>query len=354
VSRHLLKGNEAITEAAIAAGCKFYAGYPITPQNELTSSMAERMPQSGGVFIQAESELAAVNLVFGAAVCGARAMTSTSSPGFSLMQESVSYLAAGEVSCVLVNVSRGGPGLGNIQSSQADYFQAVKGGGHGDYHNIVLSPSTVEETFRQTLLAFDLADKYRAPVVMLVDGLLGQLMEPVDVEALNPHTTPPKRDWALDGAKGRPPRRIQSLLMDDGVLEKHNYHLAEKYQAMQSELLYEMDGQEESELFVVAYGSTARACREAMKKARSQGTKMELLRPITLYPFPTKAIREAASRAKNVLVVEMSLGQMVEDVRLAVGDVAPVHFFGRPGGAVPDPTEIYQAMQKALGGKVRA
>lgn len=354
MTKELLKGNEAITEAAIAAGCRFYAGYPITPQNELTASMAVRMPEEGRVFIQAESELAAVNLVFGAAAAGARAMTSTSSPGFSLMQESVSYLAAGEVSCVLVNVSRGGPGLGNIQSSQADYFQAVKGGGHGDYHNIVLSPSTVEETFRQTLLAFDLSDKYRAPVVMLVDGLLGQLMEPVDVEALNPHRDPPARDWALDGAKGRPPRRIQSLLMDDGVLEKHNYHLAEKFKAMQSEVRFELDAQEGSELLVVAYGTTARACRAALKTLRSRGVKAELLRPITLYPFPEQAVLEAARRAKKVLAVEMSLGQMVEDVRLAVGDAAKVEFFGRPGGAVPDPDEILQAMLKALGREVRA
>jgi 2-oxoglutarate ferredoxin oxidoreductase subunit alpha len=243
-----MKGNEAITQAAIAAGCRFYAGYPITPQNEITSTMAERMPVSGGVFIQAESELAAVNLVFGAAVSGARAMTSTSSPGYSLMQESVSYLAAGEVSCVLVNVSRGGPGLGNIQSSQADYFQAVKGGGHGDYYNIVLAPSTVEETYRFTILAFDLSDKYRSPVVMLVDGLLGQLMEPIDTLKLKPTSPPPPRTWALDGAKGRAPHRIQSLLMDEGVLEKHNYHLAEKYQAMQSELRFELDAQEGSEL----------------------------------------------------------------------------------------------------------
>jgi 2-oxoglutarate ferredoxin oxidoreductase subunit alpha len=354
LSRQLLKGNEAITEAAIAAGCRFYAGYPITPQNEITSSMSVRMPEEGRVFIQAESELAAINLVFGAAVAGARAMTTTSSPGFSLMQEEVSYLSAGEVSCVLVNVSRGGPGLGNIQSSQADYFQAVKGGGHGDYFNIVLAPSSVEETYRMTVLAFDLADKYRSPVIMLVDGLLGQLMETVDIEKMKPATIPPERDWALDGAKGRKPRRIQSLLMAEGALEKHNYALAEKFRSMEKEVRFELDAQEGSELLVVAYGATARAARTAMKEARSSGLKMELVRPQTLYPFPSKVIREAAQKAKNVLVVEMNLGQMIEDVRLAVGDVAPVHFFGRPGGAVADPKEILQAMWKAVGKEAHA
>jgi len=353
MSRELWTGNEVITEAAIAAGCRFYAGYPITPQNELTASMAERMPQSGGVFIQAESELAAVNLVFGAAVAGARAMTTTSSPGFSLMQESVSYLAAGEVSCVLVNVSRGGPGLGNIQSSQADYFQAVKGGGHGDYKNIVLAPSDIQEIYEHTLLSFDLADRYRAPVIMLVDGILGQLLESIDVEAKNPHKIAPQRDWALDGAKGRKPRRIQSLLMDEGVLEKHNYHLAEKFRAMQGEIRFESDVPEGSELLVVAYGSTARACRAAVRMARAKGLKVGLLRPVTLFPFPSAAIRSAATKTRNVLVAEMSLGQMVEDVRLAVGDIAPVHLCGRPGGAVPDPTEFLQAIERSLSEKTR-
>jgi 2-oxoglutarate ferredoxin oxidoreductase subunit alpha len=353
VTRALIKGNEVITEAAIAAGCRFYAGYPITPQNEITTSMARRMPESGGTFIQAESEIAAINLCFGASVAGARAMTSTSSPGFSLMQEAVSYLAGCEIPCVLVNVMRGGPGLGNIQPSQADYFQAVKGGGHGDYHCLVLAPDTVEEAYAFTRLAFELADKYRNPVILLADGLLGQLMEPVNLEAPKPLSVP-ARDWALDGAKGRKPRLIRSLLMEDGVLEKHNYDLAKKYKSMAAEARFESDEPEGAELLVVAYGSAFRVAKAAVREASAKGLKVAWLRPQTLWPYPTEAVREAARRAGRVLVVEMSLGQMVEDVRLAVEGSVPVEFFGRPGGAVPTPSEVLAAMEKAVGKKVRA
>jgi len=350
MTRTLIKGNEAITEAALAAGCRFYAGYPITPQNEIPSSMARRMPQEGGVFIQAESEMAAINLCFGASVAGARAMTSTSSPGFSLMQEAVSYLAGCEIPCVLVNVMRGGPGLGNIQPSQADYFQAVKGGGHGDYHCLVLAPATVEEAYIFTQRAFDLADQYRNPVILLVDGLLGQLMEPVDLVPIRPPSIPP-RDWKLDGAKGRQRRFIRSLLMVEGVLEKHNYDLAQKYHSMAGEALWESDPHDDAELLVVAYGTSSRAAKAAVREARLKGLRVEWFRPQTLWPFPSEPLREAARHAGRVLVVEMSLGQMVEDVRLAVEGSVPVEFFGRPGGAVPTPSEILAAIEKALGRK---
>ncbi len=348
----LCKGNEVITEAAIAAGCRFYAGYPITPQNEITTSMARRMPEAGGTFIQAESELASINLCFGASVAGARAMTSTSSPGFSLMQEAVSYLAACEIPCVLVNIMRGGPGLGNIQPSQADYFQAVKGGGHGDYRNLVLAPATVEEAYAFTQLAFELSDKYRNPVVLLADGLLGQLMEPVNL-AQETQQVLPKRSWILDGAKGRKPRLIRSLLMVEGELEKHNYHLAEKYRSMEKEARWELDQQEKAQLLVVAYGSSSRSAKAAVREARGKGMKVDLLRPQTLWPFPTGAVRKAAKRAGRVLVVEMSLGQMVEDVRLAVEGAVPVEFFGRPGGALPTPGEILAVMERNPGMKVK-
>ncbi len=348
----LIKGNEAIVEAAIAAGCRFYAGYPITPQNEITSSMARRMPDVEGTFIQAESEIAAINLCFGASVAGARALTSTSSPGFSLMQEAVSFMAGCEIPCVLVNVMRGGPGLGNIQPSQADYFQAVKGGGHGDYRCLVLAPDTVEEAYAFTQLAFDLADKYRNPVILVADGLLGQLMEPVDLAPPSQPTIPP-RSWSLDGAKGRKARLVRSLLMVDGELEKHNYHLAEKYKTMAKEVRWELDTQGNAELLIVAYGTSARVAKAAVREARGRGEKVDLLRPQSLWPFPSQAIREAAQRAGRVLVVEMCLGQMVEDVRLAVGNDIPVDFFGRPGGAVPTPGEVLAAMERVPGRKAR-
>jgi 2-oxoglutarate ferredoxin oxidoreductase subunit alpha len=352
VTLTLIKGNEVITEAAIAAECRFYAGYPITPQNEITSSMARRMPEAGGIFIQAESEIASINLCFGASVAGARVMTSTSSPGFSLMQEAVSYLAACEIPCVLVNIMRGGPGLGNIQPSQADYFQAVKGGGHGDYHSLVLAPATVEEIYAFTQLAFELSDKYRNPVILLADGLLGQLMEPVNLAPPRQPSIPP-RSWILDGAKGRKPRLIRSLLMVEGELEKHNYDLAEKYRSMAGEVRWESDKQGNEQLLVVAYGAASRAAKAAVREARGKGLKVELLRPQTLWPFPSEAVREAAQRAGRVLVVEMSMGQMVEDVRLAMEGVVPVEFFGRPGGAVPTPGEILTAMERTLGQKVK-
>lgn len=334
-------GNEACGEGAVQAGCTFYAGYPITPQNELTAYIAKRMNETGGVFIQAESELAAINMVFGAASTGARAMTSSSSPGISLKQEGISYLVGCELPCVIVNIQRGGPGLGNIATSQADYFQAVKGGGHGDYRLIVLAPSSAQELFDHTALAFELADKYRNPVFILGDGLLGQMMEPIQLPVPGSLPPAPDKPWALTGCKGRNPNIIKSLYLGDGVLEEHNKKLQAKFNAMKeaqvrAESLYTKD----SEIIVVAYGSAARIAKAAVEAARAKGLKIGLIRPITLWPFPEKTISDAAARAKKILVVEMSAGQMVEDVRLAVNGRTEVDFYGRMGGGIPTEDEI--------------
>lgn len=344
----LMCGNEACGEGAILAGCKFYAGYPITPQNELTSYMAKRLYDTNGVFIQAESELAAINMVFGAAVAGARAMTSSSSPGISLKQEGISYLAACELPCVIVNMQRGGPGLGNIAPSQADYFQAVKGGGHGDYRLIVLAPSGVQELLDYTYTAFDLADKYRNPVFILGDGLIGQMMEPITIK-LDPPLMPEK-PWALTGCKGRAPNVIRSLLLGDNILEEHNKKLQAKFNEMKrtevrSEGLHAAD----SDLIVVAYGSSARMAKAAVERARSRGLKAGFIRPITLWPFPVSAIEAAAIRAKKFLVVEMSAGQMVEDVRLALNGRAACEFYGRMGGGIPTEDEILLEIERLMG-----
>ena len=301
------------------AGCRFYAGYPITPQNELTAYMAKRINETGGVFIQAESELAAINMVFGASLAGARAMTSSSSPGISLKQEGISYLAGCELPCVIVNVQRGGPGLGNIAPSQADYFQVVKGGGHGDYKLIVLAPSSAQELLEQTYLAFDLADKYRNPVFILGDGLLGQMMEPVNLKAVEQKYDTIDKPWALTGCKGRAPKIIRSLFLAEGALEEHNKKLQEKFAKIkEAETRVEGFHTKDSEIIIVAYGSVARMAKAAMEKARAKGLKVGFIRPITLWPFPEMAIENVANTAKKFLVVEMSAGQMVEDVKLAV------------------------------------
>lgn len=341
-------GNEACGEGAILAGCKFYAGYPITPQNELTAYMAKRMYETGGSFIQAESELAAVNMVFGAAAAGARAMTSSSSPGVSLKQEGISYLAACEIPAVIVNMQRGGPGLGNIGPSQADYFQAVKGGGHGDYRLIVLAPASAQEMLDLTFLAFDLADKYRTPSFILGDGLLGQMMEPITI----PSKLQPKeyqKPWALTGCKGRKPNILRSLLLGDGALEEHNKKLQLKFAAIKdAEVHCQCFNTKDADIIIVAYGSVARISKAAMEAARAKGIKVGLIRPITLWPFPEKIIEAAARTAKKFLVVEMSAGQMVEDVRLAVGDKAKVSFYGRMGGGVPDDKEILREIETLI------
>lgn len=352
----LMKGNEAIAEAAIQAGCRHFFGYPITPQNELPEYMARRMPEVGGVYLQAESEVSAINMVYGAAGAGARVMTSSSSPGISLMQEGISYLVGSELPCVLVNIVRGGPGLGGIQPAQSDYFQATRGGGHGDYHLLVLAPGSVQEMVDLMQEAFDLADKYRNPVLILGDGVLGQMMEPVRLpyEIGAPLPAPPapeRKGWATTGAKGRPRNVLNSLYIEADRLESHNWRLQEKYQRMEAEeVRYEGVELADADVLVVAYGTTARVARTAAEEARRAGIRAGLLRPISLYPFPYGALQEAAGRASRVLVVEMSCGQMLYDVRLAVGGRYPVEFFGRPGGNVPTPREVFERIAGEGGG----
>ncbi|MFH1441599.1 MAG: 3-methyl-2-oxobutanoate dehydrogenase subunit VorB [Candidatus Omnitrophota bacterium] len=352
----LISGNEAIAEAAIMAGCDFYAGYPITPQNELIAYMAKKMPELGRPFVQAESELAAINMVFGASAAGARAMTSSSSPGISLKQEGISYLAGAELPAVIVNIMRGGPGLGNIAPSQADYFQAVKGGGHGDYHVIVLAPYSVQEAYDIMQLAFDLADEYRTPVMVLGDGILGQMMEPIVVHSPqsidhsknNALSTmdyrPLTKQWALTGCKGRNPNIVKSFYMVEGELEKFNIKLQEKYNLIQSkEQRYENLFLEDAEIIFVAYGSMARIVKSVVTQLRAQGKKVGLIRPITLWPFPNEIFNKLTthdSQLTTFLVVEMSYGQMVEDVKLAVNGKIPVEFLGRSGGGIPTEEEI--------------
>lgn len=342
----LMCGNEACGEGAVLAGCRFYAGYPITPQNELTSYMSKRMHETGGVFIQAESELAAINMVFGASSAGARAMTSSSSPGISLKQEGISYMVGCELPCVIVNIQRGGPGLGNIAPSQADYFQAVKGGGHGDYKTIVLAPASVQELLDHTMLAFDLADKYRNPALILGDGLLGQMMEPLQIKNTEPGAANADKPWALTGCKGRKPNIIRSLLLPEGSLEEHNKKLQAKFKSItDTETRVEAINVKDSDIVLVAYGSVARMAKAAMENARAGGLKVGLIRPVTLWPFPQKAIADACGTAKRFLVVEMSAGQMVEDVRLAVEGRAKVEFYGRMGGGIPTEEEMLRRIE---------
>ncbi|MFC1704214.1 3-methyl-2-oxobutanoate dehydrogenase subunit VorB [Candidatus Omnitrophota bacterium] len=349
-SKILMTGNEAIAEAAIQAGCRFYSGYPITPQNEIPAYMSRRMPEAGGVFIQAESELAAINMVFGASAAGARAMTTSSSPGMSLKQEGISYMAGCRLPAVIVNIMRGGPGLGNISPSQSDYFQATKGGGHGDYHSIVLAPSTVQESVDLTRHAFDLADTYRMPVIILGDGMLGQMMEPITKFKTKATRVKAKKPWILTGAQGRKPNIIRSLLLKEGALENLNRTLQKTYRTIISkEQQYEISHLENSTVAVVAYGTVARIAKQAMIEARSKGSKVGLIRPISLWPFPDNAFSQLLaknSKLKAILVVEMSTGQMVEDVRLAVNGRCPVHFYGRTGGGIPTYEEIVKHIKK--------
>ena len=338
----LMRGSHVIGEAAVRAGCRFYAGYPITPQNELTEYMAGAMSRlEDGVFIQAESEIAAINMVIGASMAGARAMTSSSSPGISLKQEGISYLAAQELPAVIVNTMRGGPGLGNIAPSQSDYFQATRGGGHGDYRTIVLAPASGQELVDLTRKAFAYADKYRTPVVILGDGMIGQMMEPVEFpETLNINALPP-RSWVLDGAKDRPSRFIRSLLLDTTVEEAHNWKLERKYEAIKREIpVADTYLTSDARLVVVAYGTAARIAKGAVKKARDAGLKVGLFRPVTLWPYPNRTLIETSVFVKHFLVFEMCTGQMVEDVKLALEGRREVHFYGRPGGTVSTPDEI--------------
>jgi 2-oxoglutarate ferredoxin oxidoreductase subunit alpha len=345
-TRILMCGNEALAEAAIIAGCDAYFGYPITPQNEVTAYMSRRMPEEGRVFVQSESELAAINMVFGASATGKRTMTSSSSPGVSLMQEGISYLAGAELPAVIVNVMRGGPGLGNIAPSQGDYFQATRGGGHGDYRTIVLGPSSVQELADCMQLAFELADQYLMPVIVLADGILGQMMEPIVLEKKPGRKLPPK-DWALTGAKGRPQNIVRSLWLKEGALEQLNYKLQARYEQIQkNEVLCEQYEVEDADIVVVAYGIAARIVRGAVTKAREEGIRVGWIRPITLWPFPTEQISKAADELRIFLTIELSMGQMVDDVKLAVAGKSPVVFYGRPGGGVPTIDEILDKIRQ--------
>ncbi|NWF98079.1 MAG: 3-methyl-2-oxobutanoate dehydrogenase subunit VorB [Nitrospirae bacterium] len=339
-TRILMKGNEAIAEAAVRAGCRFYAGYPITPQNEIPEYLSWRMLEVGGVFIQAESELAAINMVYGASAAGIRAMTSSSSPGISLKQEAISFLAGAELPCVIVNMQRGGPGLGNISASQADYFQAVKGGGHGDYKIIVYAPYSVQELWDLTILAFDKADEYRTPVMILGDAIIGQMMEPFyPTDYKKPEL--PDKDWIIDGCEGRLPHVIKTLYMGDGELEMMNNKLQKKYKNIKNkEVISEGHFIDDAELIVVAFGIAARIALSSVIKLRRKGIKVGLFRPVTLFPFPENELFLISDENKRFLVVEMNAGQMLEDVKLAINGRSEVLFYGRTGGMVVSPEEI--------------
>jgi 2-oxoglutarate ferredoxin oxidoreductase subunit alpha len=341
----LMKGNEALAEAAIRAGCTHYFGYPITPQNEIPAYMAKEMPGRGGCFLQAESEIAAINMVFGASGAGARTMTSTSSPGMSLKQEGLSYLAGAELPCVVVNMMRGGPGLGGIAGSQADYFQATRGGGNGDYRSIVLAPGNVQELADLTVDAFELADKYRMVVTILGDGYLGQMSEPVILP--EPTVNPPAKPWAVSGNKGRKPNQVMSLrLSPEDYLEKHNIHLQELYSRVEKEIpKAENFLTDDADYIIVSYGTSSRIVRKAVKALREEGIKAGLFRPITLWPYPMKELNELSKKVKKVLTVEMSAGQMLEDVKVDVNGDAEVDFYGKMGGAVPESAEIIKIVK---------
>lgn len=348
MKRILMKGNEAIAEAAVRAGCDLYFGYPITPQTEISEYLSSRLPEEGKVFLQAESEIAAIYMVYGAAAAGKRVLTSSSGPGISLKQEGISYLVSAELPAVIVNMSRGGPGLGNIQPSQSDYFQAVKGGGHGDYKTIVLAPSTVQELVDLTYQAFYLADKYRNPVIMLGDGMLGQMMEPVVFTEPQFDPLPPK-DWAVSGKEGRKRRFIICFALDPQELEKVNQALQEKFRAMErNEIRYEIFGDEHPDLLLVGYGTVARILKSVVREGARKGLRLALVRPITLYPFPSAVMKEKAVQAGRVIDVEMNHGQMLEDVRLAVEGRVPVHFYGRSGGMIPTVEDTLQKVMDIL------
>ena len=343
----LMKGNDAVGEAAVIAGCHYYFAYPITPQNELAAYMAKRLPDVDGTFLQAESEIASINMVFGAAAAGGRAMTSSSSPGISLKQEGLSYLAGNELPAVVVNMMRGGPGLGNIAGAQGDYFQATKGGGHGDYRMIVLAPASVQELADLGVAAFDLADRYRIVVMILGDGTLGQMSESLWLPEPSGESFD-KSSWVIEGAAGREPRYLASLrLSPEDALEKINLRLQEKYRRIaQEEVRYERYACDDAELLLVAFGLASRICRAAVNRLREQGVKAGLFRPVTLWPFPSHELLETAKEADKVLVVEMNAGQMLEDVRLAVGDKVPVSFYGRTGAMVVEVEEIVKRIKE--------
>jgi 2-oxoglutarate/2-oxoacid ferredoxin oxidoreductase subunit alpha len=348
--KQLLKGNVAFAEAAVRAGCEAYFGYPITPQTELLEHMSQRMPELGRTFLQAESEVAAINMVYGAASAGVRAMTSSSSPGISLMQEGLSYIAGSEVPAVIIDVIRGGPGLGNIQPSQGDYHQVTKSAGHGDYHPIVLAPSTVQEAIDHTVLAFDLAEKYRTIVFVIADGAIGQMMEPAELPPMR-ELSETRPDWALTGAQGREKRLVSSIHLDADELEAFNETLQAKLREIaEAEVRYAELDVDDAELVVVAFGTAARVAQTAIQRLRRQGLRAGLFRPITLWPFPEERLAALAEQeaTRSFLVVEMNAGQMLHDVRACVGRHFPVHFYGRMGGAVPMPAEVEREMKAIL------
>jgi 2-oxoglutarate ferredoxin oxidoreductase subunit alpha len=344
----LMKGNEALAEGAVRAGCRFFSGYPITPQNEIPEYMSWRLPEVGGTFIQAESEVAAINMLYGASACGARVMTSSSGPGISLKQEGISYTASAELPIFYASVVRGGPGLGNIAPSQGDYFQATRGGGHGDYRVFVMAPDSVSEMGNFPKICYDVAEKYRTVTMILADGLLGQMMEPIvyDFDPIDPDKLPPK-DYALGVQDGRPRRIVRSYDLKPGFMEEHVWKLMEKYKKIEeSEVRYQTSMVDDAELLIVAYGTASRVSKAGMTLARKQNLKVGLLRPITVWPFPMKALNDLASGIKKILVVEMSAGQMVEDVKLAIEGKAEVLFHGRPAGGIPTEGEILDVVKK--------
>ena len=338
--RQLCKGNIAVVKGAVLAGCRAYYGYPITPASEIAEAAALYLPQVGGTFLQAESEVAAINMVYGAAAAGVRVMTASSGPGLTLMQEGISYIAGSELPCVIVDVVRGGPGLGNIAPEQSDYFALVKGGGHGNYRNFVLAPASVQEMAELTMLAFDLADKYRNPAVVMADGFIGQMMEPLDLEYRE--VAQPEKLWAVKGTPETRNNLISSIYLEPDELEEHQRRLEAKYiRAQSEEPRSEQYLTEDAEVLVVGYGIVSRVLRSAVEQARNEGLRAGLFRPISLWPFPAEALAHAANRVHKVIVVELSNGQMVEDVRLAVNGKVPVEFYGRVGGNVPSVEEVH-------------
>lgn len=348
MAKELLEGNEAFAEAAVRAGLEAFYGYPITPQSEALEHLSKRLPELRRAFLQAESEVAAINMVYGAACAGARVMTSSSSPGVSLMQEGLSYIACSEVPVVLVNVMRGGPGLGNIQPSQGDYFQAVKTAGHGDFHMIVLAPADVQELIDSMVLAFDLAEEYRTIVLLVIDGSLGQMMEPAELPPLRPVRPPEERpDWALTGADGREPNTVTSLYLGAENLEQVNLRLQAKLgEIAANETRWKEYQTEDADVLLIAFGTVGRICRTVVRDARKKGLRVGLLRPITLWPFPSQRIAKLAEQVRGILTVEMNAGQMVEDVRLAVDGRCPVRFYGRMGGVIPLDDEILGELEE--------
>jgi len=356
MAKELMYGNAAIAEAAIRAGVEAFYGYPITPQTEVLEHFAKRMPEEGRVFLQAESEIASINMVYGAACTGVRVMTSSSSPGISLMQEGLSYIACSQVPAVVVNIMRGGPGLGNVQPAQSDYFQAVKGAGHGDFRMIVLAPSGVQEAIDLVMLAFDLADKYRTLVMVVGDGSIGQMMEPAELPPMLPVRTFEERaEWALTGAAGREPNVITSLELGAESLERVNIELQAKLAKIkEAEVRFDEMETDDAEYVLVAFGTMGRVCQTVVRQARAQGLKVGLLRPVTLWPFPEQRLAELAEQVRGMMVVEMNAGQMLEDVKLAVEGRCPIRFHGRMGGIVPLPDDVLpdvEAMAAELVGR---